>query len=383
MTYKEKIGIKELKEINELKREKKYDDIYYKYGREVYMNETPYSYKLKEKKKLLKDGRFLDIYEKYGEKIYSKNLKKMHKFDVQNEIGIKRCSFNYLFFEKCTKGIKLIKKSILGASLVATAAPVTFASLVSSVIYDNKSEYQNELDEYNKEINKYADYINSLGLTDLEIIVKVINDMWSNIEGYKNPDDYDILGYHRLSLYMDGYGVCRNMADDFTARMNAINPEYEACNLNVYIDTEKTVVNNTKRTIINDNETVNNNDDENVDSNDLSLGDKLIGNHLVTCIKLKKENILLIVDPTNPSIGLLKNGEIYMFSDGIDSIDIRTLGSSTLGMSNFMGYMGKVLESYNTDGNYNELNKKYNIEAQNEVLEEIIEEYDEKYYRIK
>lgn len=383
MTNIEKIGIKEIIEINRLKRDKKYDDIYYKYGKEVYMNETPYSYKLKDKKKLLKDGRFLDIYEKYGEKVYSKNLKKMHKIDIKNEIGVKRCSFNYSFFEKCTKGIKLIKKSILGASLVATVTPFAYASLVSSVISDNENKYSNELDEYDKEVKKYADYINSLGLTDLEIIVKVINDMWTNIEGYKNPGDNDVLGYHRLSIYVAGYGVCRNMADDFTARMNAINPEYEACNLNVYIDGEKVVVNNTERNIINDNETVNNNDDENVDSNELSFGDKLVGNHLVTCIKLKKENVLLIVDPTNPSIGLLKNGEIYMFSDGIDSIDIRTLGGSTLGMSNFMDYMDRVLESYHTDANYNELNKKYNIEAQNEVLEDIIEEYDENHYRIK
>ena len=375
--------IEELKEINKLKKEKNYDDIYYKYGSEVYINKTPYLYKLKDKKKLLKDGDFLTCYEKYGEEAYSKKIKKMHKIDIKNEIGVKRCSFNYLFFEKCTKGIKLIKKSILGASIALTAAPFAYASLVSSVISDNEEKYSNELDEYDEEIKKYAEYINSLGLTDLEIIVKVINDMWTNIEGYKNPGDNDVLGYHRLSIYMAGYGVCRNMADDFTARMNAINPEYEACNLNVYIDGEKVVVNNTERNIIKDNATVNNNDDENVDSNELSVSDKLVGNHLVTCIKLKKENALLIVDPTNPSIGLLKNGEIYMFSAGIDSIDIRTLGGSTLGLSNFGDYMDRVLESYHTDANYNELNKKYNIEAQNEVLEDIIEEYDENHYHVK
>ena len=41
------------------------------------------------------------------------------------------------------------------------------------------------------------------------------------------------------------------------------------------------------------------------------------------------------------------------------------------------------LKSKKDGQNFVELNKKYNIEAQNEVLEDIIEEYDENHYRVK
>lgn len=42
---------------------------------------------------------------------------------------------------------------------------------------------------------------------------------------------------------------------------------------------------------------------------------KIFGNHMVTAIDIPKQNTILILDPTNPSIGTIKNGKIYMFSN--------------------------------------------------------------------
>ena len=95
-------------------------------------------------------------------------------------------------------------------------------------IEENATKYETEIDKYNNDIEEYAKYINSLELDHLEIIMKVIKDQW---EEYQYCPDEDLIsGYYRLSFQEKGYGVCTSFADDFTAKMNAINPKYEAKN---------------------------------------------------------------------------------------------------------------------------------------------------------
>ena len=368
--------------ITKLVKEKKYNDIYMRYGKKCFLEFTPYSYQKSDIGNLLKNGKFLDIYEKYSITIYNKYLNQMRKIDIQNELG-NNC-FKYVIFENLKSKLKLIKKNtILGLATLSTLS-VCFTAQVSAsidkIIKNNSIQYEKEIDDYNNEITKYAEYINSLNLNDLEIIIKVIDDMWSNIDGYKTPSNYDILGYQRLSLYIDGYGVCRNMADDFTARINAINSDYEACNLYVLISDAQ--INNIQRNIINENNTINQNNQENNSNYKDEFTKELIGNHLVTCMKLKDDNAIVIVDPTNPSIGLYQNGKVYMFSNTKNGIETKSMGNILFGIENRINCLKKLKDSYIINNNYNYLNNKYNIENQNKVLTKIKEHYSSDNYNI-
>ena len=378
---------KNIKDIIQLMKEKKYDEIYQKYGRETYLRVVSNEHQIRDIDKLMDEGRFFELYEKYGEKIYRNYLREMKKVDVENELGIKFKFNNYLFFENMTQNLKIIRnqaaKVMLGLTIISGGFSTMISSQYDQVIESNSKVYQSEIKDYDEEIKTYAEHINSMNLSDLEIIMKVMNDMWNSIDGYKTPDMYDAIGYPRLALYMDGYGVCRNMADDFTARMNAINPDYEACNLNVYL--EEAEINNIRRTTLVNYNTIadNSEQEENIDYKSEIISN-LTGNHMVSCIKLKEDDVLLIVDPTNPSIGVLKNGEITMLSNQVmKGIKIKPVGNLMLGSDNRKEYLKKLTESLFTAGDINTLKEKYGITSQNETLEEIIEKYSPNHYHTR
>lgn len=378
---------KNIKDIIQLMKEKKYDEIYQKYGRETYLRVVSNKHQIRDIDKLMDEGRFFELYEKYGEKIYRDYLREMKKVDVENELGIKFKFNNYLFFENMTQNLKIIRnqaaKVMLGLTIVSGGFSTMISSQYDQVIENNSKVYQSEIKDYDEEIKTYAEHINSMNLSDLEIIMKVMNDMWNSIDGYKTPDMYDEIGYPRLALYMDGYGVCRNMADDFTARMNAINPDYEACNLNVYL--KEAEINNIRRTTLVNYNTIadNSEQEENIDYKSEIISN-LTGNHMVSCIKLKEDDVLLIVDPTNPSIGVLKNGEITMLSNQVmKGIKIKPVGNLMLGSDNRKEYLKKLTESLFTAGDINTLKEKYGITSQNETLEEIIEKYSANHYHTR
>ena len=378
---------KNIKDIIQLMKEKKYDEIYQKYGRETYLRVVSNKHQIRDIDKLMEEGRFFELYEKYGEKIYRDYLREMKKVDVENELGIKFKFNNYLFFENMTQNLKIIRnqaaKVMLGLTIVSGGFSTMISSQYDQVIENNSKVYQSEIKDYDEEIKTYAEHINSMNLSDLEIIMKVMNDMWNSIDGYKIPDMYDAIGYPRLALYMDGYGVCRNMADDFTARMNAINPNYEACNLNVYL--KESEINNIRRTtLVNYNSIADNSEqEENIDYKSEIISN-LTGNHMVSCVKLKEDDVLLIVDPTNPSIGVLKNGEITMLSNQMmKGIKIKPIGNLMLGSDNRKEYLKKLTESLFTADDINTLKEKYGITSQNETLEEIIEKYSANHYHTR
>lgn len=378
---------KDIKDIIQLMKEKKYDEIYQKYGRETYLRVVSNKHQIRDIDKLMDEGRFFELYEKYGEKIYRDYLREMKKVDVENELGIKFKFNNYLFFENMTQNLKIIRnqaaKVMLGLTIVSGGFSTMISSQYDQVIENNSKVYQSEIKDYDEEIKTYAEHINSMNLSDLEIIMKVMNDMWNSIDGYKTPDMYDAIGYPRLALYMDGYGVCRNMADDFTARMNAINPNYKACNLNVYL--KEAEINNIRRTTLVNYNTIadNSEQEENIDYKSEIISN-LTGNHMVSCVKLKEDDVLLIVDPTNPSIGVLKNGNIYMLSNQVMfGIDVKSVGNLMLGTDTRKNYLKKVTESFFTNGNLDTLKEKYGITSQNETLEEIIEKYSANHYHTR
>ena len=98
---------------------------------------------------------------------------------------------------------------------------------------------------------------------------------------------------------------------------------------------------------------------------------------MVTLMKIPEENINLVIDSTNSCIGVLYNGEIYMFSEGIkENIKIMYIPQ--------WGYQGpidvgeimlEVGKSYSKEITLDELENKYGVKAQEEALESIEKNY--------
>ena len=187
------------------------------------------------------------------------------------------------------------------------------------------------------------------------------------IDGYATAET-EPLGFSRLALYIDKVGVCRNFADDITAKLNAINPEYNARNIVVYMSGEEYNLANIDRNIIETNETVAGEDKEQ------ESGDGIVsitGNHMVTAVDVPDENITLILDPTNPGIGVFRNGQIYMFStpDG-KGIESRMVGQFFQGAETMLDLGITELKScLPCEYSIEELEEMYGTEKQNEVLE--------------
>ena len=83
----------------------------------------------------------------------------------------------------------------------------------------------------------------------------------------------------------------------------------------------------------------------------------------MVCLKI--DDALLIMDPTNPSIGLLDKGKIEMFSDnakdGMYPTPLNILYNHGAGNR-------KLLQSYITNSDYEMLKQKYSIKEQNKAI---------------
>lgn len=237
-----------------------------------------------------------------------------------------------------------------------------------------------------------------MNLTDLQTVMKVMDDMWENIDGYGEPK-IDSPYFPRLDMTEGGVGVCRNMADDVTSKLNAINPEYNARNLSVYLDSEELTsegfsMADIKRNILEDNETVVEKNTENQDGADNSEGkkedknelteaqkeklSKYVGNHLVTAIDLKEDDVTLIIDSTNCNLGVFEDGEIYMFfNDTGNGIKVTEFGNilGNVGGDNFGGIMqlteDQIKSMLPSKMSIDELEETYGVEAQNRALREV------------
>ena len=283
----------------------------------------------------------------------------------------------------------------------------------SNVTKNNIILYNEELDEYNNSIEEYAKEINSLNLTDAQIIAKVMDDMWKSTEEGYGEGKLDVYGLFRLDINRDDTtALCRNFADDFTAKMNAINPDYEAVNLTVYCDSSCYGYNssgNIIRSISNEeiepnyykyvdmpiymNKFLKDTSYEvypisGVDNKQLNnyyievKGDKDItefsGNHTVSMISIKDEETKetkyhLIVDPTNVNISVLKDGKIYVLSNkDYKGLELTATGTVILDpLEDSYKIASAVIDSnVNSDEiNLEELKELYGVEALNENLD--------------
>lgn len=371
---------------------KQYDKIYEYYGKIVYMVFAPHSYKKKDINKLMEQKRYGEIYSKYGEirTIFIKNFIKNITIDIDKMIDEGRFEdiyrkYGLSIYENPSRVIKYLKKDIINetngmykfklykskyklstnlksffeANLSFTLSLLIFGSGLAincTEEYNNALiTYNEEINEYNQKIVEYADYINSLGLTDLQIIMKVMNDIWDNMKGYGEPE-LDVRFFERLDLLdSNGTGVCRNIADDFTAKINAINSEYNARNIIVYVDPKQ----------FNDEST--------------SLISHISGNHVVTILTPINCDYNIIVDSTNFYLGVVSNGNIQMFIPGKESsFSYKIVGefreTYPVYDDTFFDVNNTFLSSifnYMSEEKLNSIINEYGVDAQNEALDYI------------
>lgn len=333
-------------------------------------------------KKLINEGKFFDIYARYGKLSYLVNLPKMMSIDIKTETGKNKQKYLLDKLYKLMYNDKV--RNMYAPSLLFGFISYLIACYyipvvamygdIDKKIHNNYNEYSYLINEYENHIKEYAKSFNTENLSDLEILIQVMIDMWEYIGGYGNPD-FELYGIYGLALLEpNSYGVCRNIADDYAARLNAINPEYNARYLTVAMDTS------IKSKLLFKTEYLPKENDDNCETDEiysLFMGvvhswyddtDTLTGNHAIVLVDIKKDNITLAVDPTNPSIGIYQNGKIYMFSTengkGYEVADYQLYKGSKYELN----YIKTFLESYFKNNKMDDIIDKWGIEAEKEAV---------------
>ncbi len=355
---------KQKKEIKLLKEQGKYDDIYVNYGQKAYKRNTPYNYRKKELKKLKREGKYEDIFNKYGENEYNKILVKAKAQEIKEAQGTYKA---YLW--EISQRIKMIMKhiGIYGATAIMSL-PIGLSTLITSENIKNSFQYEREIEAYDENISEYAKEVKAMHLNDIQTIMKVTDDMWKNIKGYGVPEK-EIIGYWELELATkDGYGECRNMANDVAKKLNKIDERYNARIMVVTTPTEEIEYNiaNIERKKVETNETKENQQEE----NDLVMDEpnSTIGNHMIVLVDIPRKDTTLVLDPTNPSLGVYINGKIKMFNSD-EEYGTNKLSTALLFGNEDVQTVRSFVDSYTNDSSYEELKREYGLEKQNEALE--------------
>ena len=369
--------------------EEKYDEIYELFGQKDYLDYADEDYMEEDIEKLIDQRRFEEIYVKYGSDYYDEYIGEMNRKENLDETG-KAYIDKEILAHLAIKKLKLYGGHFLlnTAFLLTVALPV----MRDVPVMINTSRCADELEIYDKQVKDYASYINSLNLNDLQIIMKTMDDILNRMKGY-NEDVADYAyGIFRLNLlHENGVGVCRHIADDMAARLNAINPEYNARCINVYLN--NTPLNREANIIMkhvddegnvfyykhdyDNNSNSNNNSSNNnyIDGGSTTISveeiqKNLVGNHMVVLVDIKEEDLTLVVDPTNPSLGVFKDGQIYMFStkDG-EGYANPFLSQFIFGVDAVLDYEKVKNKSKFSNYEFNLLREKWGIDAENDALD--------------
>ena len=353
-----------------------YEEVYHIYGKDIYDEVTPKKYKKADVKELLKENRFQDIYFKHGKEEYEKHLGYMKQQDIIYETGNKPKGI----LAKLLYNIKnTTKKRIIPTALGIAISSATFPIIAETEIQSNRQKYSSEIENYIQNIEDYGKDVKKMHLSDLEVSMKVMDDMWKNIKGYDNPQK-DITGFLGLDLATeDGVGVCRNMADDVARKLNAIDEAYNARTISVYMGDGNFKFANIERNIIHRNDTIqeNNNENNNENTNESTPSidiTKIIGNHVIVAFDSKEDNVTLLLDPTNPSVGIYKNGKIIMFNADDGTYKQTSFIDSNLRGINAFKVPDEYLRTFRiTNLTDEQLEEKYGLDAQNKALESVRE----------
>lgn len=387
------------------KQEGQYDLIYKNYGKLLYNLVTPKDYKDKDIKNLLdqeqyclimnkyfkypknvsklsdkyfekldKEGLYFELQEKYPGlnllRVLKKDFKKESgkRFNLRNGLKYKVIRKSHVITISYVSSLLLLVLSLTYADIKTSKYPLCFVPLVAINHLEHNIEYYNQAKEYDQELAKYASQFNLEEMSDLDVIITVMNYVRSNTY-YGNRVDEELRGtYFRLELDdTNDVGVCRHMGDKYTTIMNLIYPDYKAQNMVVNLNT--TYMLNTCN-IYGKEESGN---EVEAELEDYDYNESEIGNHLVTILKPREGNYYLVIDVTNPSIGVLDNGKIHMFNnDSTESMKYVPYGQAYIfADDSFSNINGRFFTSKFTNVNFDELKQIYGLDAQNETIDKI------------
>lgn len=297
--------------LNELRKQERYLDIFNTFGINVFYRVTP-----KNARK-----RIMDFYIKNNNRqmlstMFKKKDAKYALSKATDYAELKSEPNKVIGAVKYT-GKRFMHSKVAPIAITALLIQLSWTGLVKTFLWGsyynqktaNAQEYAMEIEEYNYNVENYAQYLNLLNLSDIEVMTKIMSDMWTNIEGYGSPD-LNLSGYGGLDVSAsDGQGVCRNMAADMVNKLNAYNPDYNARCLYVDMsyDGEYHLM-DIDRNIMTSEQASAGAQEQFEDSSFLQ---KYAANHVVVALEVPGHKGTLLVDITNPSFGILDDGKIH------------------------------------------------------------------------
>lgn len=265
-------------------------------------------------------------------------------------------------------------------------------------VNNNEVKYEKQIENYNREMFAYCDEIKKLNLSDLELFIKLFDDLWKRIDGYSRVAD-DVCGLERLYLKEENKGSCRHFSDDMIAKLNYINPKYHARKIIVYVsDTLDDTYNlPIKRTILPSNPNFSKElfegfkkhmiNEFGIDYFNEKMKDESIlkfieesldeqpvkedGNHIVCAVDIPDKNITLMLDPTNSVIGYFKGKKIITFGGnktGYKYVKRRNYIENKT--STFVRH--ELKSGLNNFVPYKIINRLYGEESQEEAYEKVL-----------
>lgn len=371
-----KLSKEEKHEIKTLVKDKKYDNIYLKYGQETYLYYLPERIKKQNIKELLKERRFIDIYNKFGEYEYKKYLPAMKKMDKYYERNLRQTSMIPVYQNSIAKKIKLAVSLFL-AGTVATPGLAFCASesLKNQSIEENSQIVEEYISSLKSYCQDFKEEIKNNNLNEIDIYMKLMDDMWKNIDGYKHAED-EVVGCLGATLKQEKVGVCRNFADDISKKLNLINPEYNARSFLLHVDATGANIQfaDIGVNIIESNETTVS--EEEKEDNSQVKGEENVNNHAIVALdtKFEEKKITLFLDPTNPMIGIYKDGKIVFFNSDKEIMRIgNNFDKFVVEGKNYFSNVISYGQSFNSvdSQDFKKLESIYGVEAQNASLEKI------------
>ncbi len=198
-----------------------------------------------------------------------------------------------------------------------------------------------------QELKEYAKAFDINSQSDMEIIMRTMNDMHKTIKGYGEPK-INARGYLGMDMMgEEGIGVCRNMAANITDKFNEINPSYNARMVVVYMKKEGDLIpNNIEHNKIEGNQRINIKQGIVKTYNNEKLEEKIIqeGNKIITFNYAEDGNITKkqIEEENQKEIIWYREGEEFAY----EKIITETKGNE------------KKEKIYDKEGNLTEENKK-------------------------
>ena len=274
------------------------------------------------------------------------------------------------FFKVSPLSKKQLTKKVLLCILMGTMVTSGVnTGVIEAMKLENAHKYAAQIDDYDSRMDEYAEEIRNMNLTDIQTVMKIIDDMHSNIQGYGNPEE-DIIGFMRLNVGdSDGYGVCRNMADNTTYILNKVNPRYHARNMFVDMNAETIHMADIDRKSYQPNQ------DTHRESGSKEQEEKssnpFTSNHCVTVIDVPGKDYSLMIDTTNPAIGLLGNSQIIMLNNADGSFNYKPLAEGLLGYRTIIAKNGIKMSKQFDDEELEEIKDKWGLDAQNKALKAV------------